>query len=149
MHKSKGLESDIVLVIGMNNGWGWNFPSSMTNDPIYEMLLSQYDRYPFAEERRLFYVSMTRAKKKCYLIFERDTPSPFILELMIRGPRGQSEYVPQITFRGGSPPSRCEKCKKGFMIKKPAPNDHYFLGCSTFAKKVDCRNTINIPVPKK
>lgn len=48
VHASKGLEFDVVFVIGLENG---NFPISLDNE----------------EERRLAYVAITRAKKKLFL----------------------------------------------------------------------------------
>ncbi len=82
IHKSKGLEADYVIVLGLNGGKSKAFPSPTKNDPLVDMVLSAHDTFPFAEERRLFYVALTRAKKKCIVFFRQRGVSPFVLELM-------------------------------------------------------------------
>ena len=47
------------------------FPSKIQDAPILDLLLDNCDQYPYAEERRLFYVALTRAKKKVILIGEK------------------------------------------------------------------------------
>jgi DNA helicase-4 len=66
IHRAKGLEADIIIILNMIKG---KFPSEKVSDPVLQYF-SKYrsdDDYPYAEERRLFYVAMTRAKKACYL----------------------------------------------------------------------------------
>ena len=80
IHKSKGITRDIVVVLNMNNSLR-GMPAQRENDPLIDMLLSDQEKYPFAEERRLFYVALTRARLATYLIAKEKTPSPFLLEL--------------------------------------------------------------------
>ena len=82
IHKSKGLTFDEVIVIGLNK----SFPSS--DKEIYWITsLFRYptinERIPYAEERRLFYVALTRTKNKVYLLVNRDEDkqSVFIREI--------------------------------------------------------------------
>jgi DNA helicase-4 len=81
VHASKGKEADYVIVLGMNNG-KYGFPSQKKSDPILEFLLPKKEQFPEAEERRLFYVALTRAKHRVYLAYNPTAISPFIAELI-------------------------------------------------------------------
>lgn len=81
VHASKGKEADYVIVLGMNNG-KYGFPSQKESDPILEFLLPKKEQFPEAEERRLFYVALTRAKHRVYLAYNPTAISPFIAELI-------------------------------------------------------------------
>lgn len=83
VHSAKGLEADHVLLINCNQG-AYGFPSLIEDDPILDFVLSRSEQFPFAEERRLFYVAMTRAKKKMYVLYDKDKPSPFISEFLLK-----------------------------------------------------------------
>ncbi|MBR0134072.1 UvrD-helicase domain-containing protein [Candidatus Saccharibacteria bacterium] len=80
MHKSKGITRDIVIVLNMNSNL-MGMPARRETDPIIDRLLSHEDDYAFAEERRLFYVAITRAREATYLIANYEKPSPFVLEI--------------------------------------------------------------------
>ena len=80
VHGAKGLEADYVLVLGLCSG-RYGFPSEMTDDPVLNLVLTESERYPNAEERRLFYVALTRAKQRCY-IAENNPRSGFVQELL-------------------------------------------------------------------
>ena len=79
-HKSKGLESDNTILINMTNSIT-GFPSQMTNDSILKYVNNQKSLYPFDEERRLFYVALTRTKNYCYIIVPYHNESIFIKEI--------------------------------------------------------------------
>ena len=81
VHASKGKEADYVIVLSMNNG-KYGFPSQKESDPILELLLPEKEQFPDAEERRLFYVALTRAKHRVYLSYNPAAVSPFIAELI-------------------------------------------------------------------
>lgn len=83
VHSAKGLEAEHVILINCNQG-AYGFPSLIEDDPILDFVLSKSESYPFAEERRLFYVAMTRAKKRMYVLYDHKRPSPFISEFMLR-----------------------------------------------------------------
>ena len=83
VHSAKGLEADHVILVNCNQG-AYGFPSLIEDDPILDFVLSRGESYPFAEERRLFYVAMTRAKKRTYILYDKKRPSPFISEFMLR-----------------------------------------------------------------
>lgn len=80
VHKSKGLEADIVIILNCNSGRN-GFPSQISDDPLLSFVLKNSDNFPNSEERRLFYVAMTRAKEKLFLMHSQEFPSKFIREL--------------------------------------------------------------------
>jgi DNA helicase-4 len=87
VHSAKGLEADNVILVNCNQG-AYGFPSLIEDDPILDFVLSKREAYPFAEERRLFYVAMTRARMHMYVLYDKDKPSPFVSEFLLRIQRG-------------------------------------------------------------
>lgn len=83
VHSAKGLEADHVILVNCNQG-AYGFPSLIEDDPILDFVLSRSEQYPFAEERRLFYVAMTRAKKRMIVLYDQKKPSPFISEFLLK-----------------------------------------------------------------
>ena len=80
MHKSKGITRDIVFVVNMNSGEK-GMPSTRADDPMLSTMLAKPDRFPLAEERRLFYVAITRATERTVLVCEAKKISPFVREI--------------------------------------------------------------------
>lgn len=115
-HKSKGLEADFVIVINCNSG-KYGFPSGKADDPILNLLLSSADQFENGEERRLFYVAMTRTKRHVAFVTDRYRKSKFIKEL-------QDENDERST--------KCPKCGNGELIKRSGKG-YLFYGCSNFA----------------
>ncbi len=79
IHKSKGLESKVVIIINVNDD---AIPSKIKNEKILKYVNDSKDYYPYEEERRLFYVALTRTKTKVFIISSRKTPSIFVKELL-------------------------------------------------------------------
>lgn len=82
IHKAKGLTADEVIIIGLDNF----FPKNQLGVFWLESLFKdkpQKEQIPFAEERRLFYVALTRTKNYVYLLTDKNPShrSPFINEL--------------------------------------------------------------------
>lgn len=81
-HTAKGLESQNVIILDVNNSYGYKYGIpylSSDNEilPLNDILdLKQYD-----EERRLFYVALTRTKNKVYLCADKGNISNFIGDL--------------------------------------------------------------------
>lgn len=80
-HASKGLEADYVILLGLSHG-KYGFPSQIEDDPMLSIALPATETFPHAEERRLFYVAMTRARKRVYLVVDPEAPSAFAREIM-------------------------------------------------------------------
>lgn len=80
IHKSKGLEFNNVLILNLENSIV-GFPNKMKNHKIFKYIKAK-DNTIF-EERRLFYVSLTRSKNNVYLFANKDKPSIFVRELLL------------------------------------------------------------------
>ncbi len=81
VHKSKGLEADYVIILQCNKDT-YGFPSLVNDAPVLNYVLTKSDQYPYGEERRLFYVAITRAKIKTYVLYDRHFPSVFVDEFL-------------------------------------------------------------------
>jgi DNA helicase-4 len=126
IHSSKGLEADYVFLVRMSSGW-FSFPSTIEDDPILLLAMPDSDGFRFAEERRLFYVALTRARRKVVIYCDERTPSTFIEEL-------QSDE--RVVFVGKNE-RRCPACRRGTLTRRSGPYSE-FLGCSGFPR---CRHT--------
>jgi DNA helicase-4 len=82
------------------------------------------ETFPHAEERRLFYVALTRARRAVVLITHPRQMSPFVIELL---------KDPHVTVTGttDTPVEICPGCGQGRLVER---NGKFgpFLGCSTF-----------------
>ena len=81
VHKLKGQECDYGIIIGLENG-RLGFPSGIEEDVAETLLLPEEDRFPYAEERRLFYVAMTRCKHQVFLLCSSRNTSAFVEEIL-------------------------------------------------------------------
>lgn len=81
VHKSKGLEADYVILLQCNKDT-YGFPSRVSDDPALQYVLIAGDRFPYGEERRLFYVAITRAKVKTWVLYDIRFPSVFVDEFL-------------------------------------------------------------------
>ena len=140
VHKSKGLEADYVILNGLTaNKYG--FPSEIEDDPLLDLVLARPDSYPNAEERRLFYVALTRARYQVHLLVDRLRPSSFALELL------NGEYDVKHIGRGADDENTCPECRSG-LIEEKQPG---FAVCSNYPyckfvapKCRDCGNGIMV-----
>ena len=179
-HASKGLGYDNVIVVnGRNETYG--FPSKIEDDPVLSFVIKGDRSIDYAEERRLFYVAMTRTKNRVYFLAPEENPSEFLLEIkkdyknvVLRG--NWNENPPQNSVAKKSCPicgypmqfryknayglrlhictnepevcgfmtneyranklaiMKCDQCRDGYLIIKPAKDGDYFLGCSNYKK---------------
>lgn len=79
VHRSKGLEEENVIIINLYDKAN-GFPNKMKEDDILNEISLNIKNYPYDEERRLFYVALTRTKNCVYLIVPKNK-SMFIKEL--------------------------------------------------------------------
>ncbi len=79
VHKSKGLETEAVIILNCNNNI-LGFPNQIENNKLINKIFP-FSEITFAEERRLFYVALTRTKNQVYLLYDKHNPSCFIKEL--------------------------------------------------------------------
>lgn len=80
-HRSKGLGYDNVVIINAVNAT-YGFPSKIEDDPVMKLVIREDRTIEYAEERRLFYVAMTRTKNRVYIAVPQQRPSRFVAELV-------------------------------------------------------------------
>lgn len=133
VHKSKGTEADNVIVLNLKNHL-LGFPNKMTDDPILSLFLNENEEFRFAEERRLFYVALTRTKNEVVLLIPSDI-SLFAEELLT-----DNNYL--LTNADGKlNTTNCPYCKTGkLVIRQNSKNGTQFLGCSHYP---NCNQTFN------
>jgi len=81
VHKSKGLEENNVIVLSLEND-DWSFPNKKVDAKMLKYVLSKKENFIYSEERRLFYVALTRTKNNVYLLTNKDKPSIFVKEIL-------------------------------------------------------------------
>ena len=111
MHGSKSLEADYVVVLKLCSGQ-YGFPSEITDDPLLDLVLGAPEDFPNAEERRLFYVTITRARHQVFLLADDGPPSSFALELI--------RNFPDIIVFGEPPEAAapCPSCVTGQLQRR-------------------------------
>ena len=158
IHASKGLEADYVILLNVETGT-YGFPSSIADDPLMQLVIPRPETYPHAEERRLMYVAITRAKRGIFIFSSQRKPSPFVAELAaIQGVKAHSIQLERThpcpdcdtgelsrrvgrfgAFYGCSnypeceytAPVICPQCNVGKLVKRESKNGP-FISCSTF-----------------
>ncbi len=122
-HGAKGLEAEYVVVLNVIQGTR-GFPSQIQDDPALQLAMPAPDPYPFAEERRLFYVAMTRARKQVRFYTVLSQPSQFLVELV------RAEHL-KIEPVDGEILELCPQCGSGVLQLRKGQFGA-FLGCSRF-----------------
>jgi DNA helicase IV len=136
-HRSKGLEADNVIVINLENKL-LGFPNKISDDPILSLVLTDIDGFDFAEERRLFYVALTRTKNTTYLITPDKKQSTFVEELIKNFKIGYNFSTNEQTIKDNP---NCPRCQKGHLVIRETLSDKKkFLGCTNYPQ---CDLTLN------
>ena len=126
VHRSKGMEADYVIIINAINST-FGFPSKIKDDDLFKFFKYTKENFEYAEERRLFYVALTRTKNKVYIITSDKRPSQFLSELK---ENHNVEFCNDIEF-DDSDNYVCPKC--GGYLKYVYYNDmgQYVYRCCT------------------
>ena len=118
VHQSKGLEADEVILVNLEDKVT-GFPNKIINDEVLNYVLDTREVMPFEEERRLFYVAMTRAKIRNHLLVKAKKPSLFVQELL-RDNKTGIKVCYHVKY--------CPKCQGVLSIVREANN--LFYSCS-------------------
>lgn len=144
MHSSKGAEADYVILPGMVDR---GFPNTREDDPVLALAMPGTDPYPLAEERRLFYVALTRARRSVTMITVAGQRSLFLQELVSEG-----AVTLTSTEEEDTTDQNCPACNAGRLITRDGRFGP-FRTCSNFpackykppAKKNDFLTDADVP----
>jgi len=127
IHRSKGSEADYVILPEMLSvPMGRSFPNTRADDPVLALAMPAGDDFHHGEERRLFYVALTRARRSVAMFTARGKCSTFLQELADDG-------AVSITGTDGKAiqEERCPSCKQGVLVLRAGPYGE-FRSCSNF-----------------
>lgn len=129
------MEAENVIVINLENRLV-GFPNKISDDPVLSLVLTDLDTFSYAEERRLFYVALTRTKNITYIVAPEFGQSVFVDEL-IKKQGIKYDTLTEESSLTNNP--NCPKCQKGYLILRENANDKTkFLGCTNYPL---CDNT--------
>jgi superfamily I DNA/RNA helicase len=111
IHAAKGLEAKVVFIIGLTDGYG-GFPDIWLEDRIFQVIKRANHELLLEEERRLFYVAVTRAKEKLFLISRKGNESSFISEI----PENMLERIDKSIGLIQEKVTLCTNCQKQIEI---------------------------------
>lgn len=136
IHQSKGLESDYVILISGEDAKN-GFPNQMEDDKLLQLVLGNESSFLFAEERRLFYVALTRTRSIVYILSDRINTSIFVEEIEARS----KVENPELIKRDDLKRFLCPWCKSGkLVIRESSESGNSFYGCANYPF---CSYTIN------
>jgi DNA helicase-4 len=141
VHRSKGLEADNVIIMNLENKL-LGFPNKISDDPILSLALTDLDNFDYAEERRLFYVALTRTKNYTYLMVPDYNPSVFADELIKSHNIQFSIATGEQTIHDNP---NCSVCQKGYLVLRENSSDgSKFLGCSNYPQCVKTLKNVEL-----
>ncbi|WP_339061415.1 UvrD-helicase domain-containing protein [Fusobacterium polymorphum] len=124
VHTSKGLEADEIILIDVNDNIV-GFPNKILDDSILFYVLSKSDSYLYGEERRLFYVALTRTRNRTFVLFDENYPSIFVRELFDNEEKTLDEYGEKRI---------CKACGSHMIRRKNSITNEEFYGCYHYPK---------------
>ena len=127
VHSSKGLEADHVILPRVTSE-SLGVPCRVVDDPVLWLAMPSSDPYEFAEERRLFYVALTRARQTVTLVTVVRKESNFIME-MVR------DHQLRVVSADGTENTHeiCPLCGSGFVVLRKGRYGPFF-GCTNFPR---------------
>lgn len=114
-HSSKGLGYDNVVLLNGSEG-KFGFPSQIQDDPIMKLVTVEDRGLPFAEERRLFYVALTRTKNRTYILAPENKPSRFVMELVEKYHLSVEKELNYKSYAADQIRAVCPEC--GYPLRK-------------------------------
>ena len=128
VHASKGLEEDYVIIINADDN-RIGFPNKMEDDVLLDLVLSHNSKYEYAEERRLWYVALTRTRNYTFIIANSENPSIFLNEI-----KDQCLVLNQdLKSEDNRTGIACPRCKTGrLVLRTNESNETQFFGCSNY-----------------
>lgn len=149
VHKSKGLEADFIIIVNASSR-PRGFPDTIVDDPVLALAMATADDFIHAEERRLFYVALTRAKIQVTILTEAGMESPFVIEL------STDPNVEQLFLEGTKtdPIKLCEECKIGQEVMRQGPYGEFpscsrWPACKGKKRVVNLKNKSNRRAPRR
>lgn len=140
-HRSKGLEADYTILLDVSEG-DYGVPSRIEDDELLNLVIPRPEEFAYAEERRLFYVALTRASRGTFLIYNRTKPSPYIAELCdIAGDDLRFETV------DGARLWQCPKCVVGKLVERTTEDGAAVMGCSSHPSCKHTQSSITADAP--
>lgn len=138
-HRSKGLEADYTILLDVSEG-DYGVPSRIEDDELLNLVIPRPETFEYAEERRLFYVALTRASRGTFILCNSHKPSRYIRELCdIAGDDIRFETV------DGKKIDQCPRCLVGQMVERQGRNGTVFYGCSQFPQCPHTRQIVAAP----
>lgn len=120
-HSSKGLGYENVIILNGSEG-KFGFPSQIEDDAIMKLVTVEDRTLPFAEERRLFYVALTRTKNRTYILTPENRPSRFVMELVEKYHLPVYKQLNYHPYTDSKLRATCPVC--GYPLKKEYNNNY-------------------------
>jgi DNA helicase-4 len=136
IHASKGLQADYAILLNVETGL-YGFPGTIEDVPLMELVIPKPESFPHAEERRLMYVAITRAKKGVFIFSNRRKISPFATELATNNRVKTISLTPERV-------NPCQECETGEIVKKTGKFGAFY-GCTNYP---DCEFTKPVECPR-
>lgn len=124
VHGSKGLEEDYVVLINAEDAKN-GFPNKTEDDVLLNLVLADQSPFEFAEERRLWYVALTRTRSFVYILADASRQSVFLKEIL------ESCDVLNEDELSTKKHVHCPDCGSGRLILREG-NGKQFYGCSNY-----------------